>query len=191
MGFGEAPCCRLGAFLDQEFVISPTANRCPGSCADRAGGAVRRDDITGEPLPRRANRRPSSTPPSCWPLAASPRRLEFLGLPAGASVGFVVYHEGIAVNDFRYMAASQALNLDWNDPWYSAFDQPRAAAPVLRTDERLHLRGALRGPQGDHRPAQRSAALRGSRADGPRDHPGGDAGRGAAKVIEFLSEHHP
>jgi hypothetical protein len=26
------------------------------------------------------------------------------------------------VNDFRYLTASQLLNLDWIDPWYSAFD---------------------------------------------------------------------
>ena len=39
-----------------------------------------------------------------------------------AAVGFVIYHKGVAVNDFRYLTAAQRLHLDWNDPWYSAFD---------------------------------------------------------------------
>jgi hypothetical protein len=34
----------------------------------------------------------------------------------------VAYHEGIAVNDFRYLTAGQKLTLDWSDPWYSSFD---------------------------------------------------------------------
>ena len=48
--------------------------------------------------------------------------LHFAG-PPGASVGFVVYHEGIAVNDFRYLGPSQTLHLDWSDPWYSRFER--------------------------------------------------------------------
>jgi hypothetical protein len=36
-------------------------------------------------------------------------------------VGFVAYHDAIAVNDFRYLARSQTLELDWTDPWYTSF----------------------------------------------------------------------
>ena len=57
-----------------------------------------------------------------WPMASLPAQLEFrLALPAAASVGFVAYHETIAVNDFRYLVPSQVLKLDWDDPFYSAF----------------------------------------------------------------------
>lgn len=38
-----------------------------------------------------------------------------------ASVGFVAYHNTVAVNDFRYLSRGMTLNLDWEDPWYSAF----------------------------------------------------------------------
>ncbi|MEH6593458.1 MAG: hypothetical protein V7746_24540, partial [Halioglobus sp.] len=38
-----------------------------------------------------------------------------------ANVGFVAYHNTVAVNDFRYLSRGMALNLDWDDPWYSAF----------------------------------------------------------------------
>jgi hypothetical protein len=38
------------------------------------------------------------------------------------SVGFVLYHRGIAVNDFRFLTSGNTVHLDWLDPWYSAFD---------------------------------------------------------------------
>ena len=37
------------------------------------------------------------------------------------SVGFVAYHKSVAVNDFRFLTPAQTLQLDWQDPWYSAF----------------------------------------------------------------------
>ena len=33
----------------------------------------------------------------------------------------MTYHGGVAVNDFRYLAGEQTVDLDWNDPWYSRF----------------------------------------------------------------------
>jgi hypothetical protein len=85
---------------------------------------IRRDEITGEPLAA------GDEEPETVVFA----RLEFLvrGQPealtiAGAiatraGIGFVLYHEKIAVNDFRYLAQSQTVKLDWIDPWYSAFE---------------------------------------------------------------------
>jgi hypothetical protein len=59
-----------------------------------------------------------------YALEGRPERILFQGVrgPPLASVGFVVYHGGVAVNDFRYMAAGQLLHLDWDDPWYSRFE---------------------------------------------------------------------
>lgn len=37
------------------------------------------------------------------------------------NIGFVVYHKGIAVNDFRFLPSNIVLKLDWEDPWYSSF----------------------------------------------------------------------
>ena len=40
----------------------------------------------------------------------------------GVTYGFVVYHENIPVIDFRYLPYNQKLILDWDDPWYSKFE---------------------------------------------------------------------
>ena len=40
---------------------------------------------------------------------------------AAANIGFVCYHDGVPVNDFRYMSGEVTLDLDWEDPWYSRF----------------------------------------------------------------------
>ncbi len=41
--------------------------------------------------------------------------------PSGSAVGFVLYHRGLAVNDFRYLSGEVTVDLDWKDPWYSQF----------------------------------------------------------------------
>jgi len=41
---------------------------------------------------------------------------------AGVTFGFVVYHKSIPVIDFRFLPYDQKLNLDWDDPWYSKFE---------------------------------------------------------------------
>ena len=64
-----------------------------------------------------------------YPLATRPARLELLppltdaGI-AAATVGFLLYHKGVPVADFRYLSRPEALTLDWADPWYTAFDNP-------------------------------------------------------------------
>ncbi len=41
-----------------------------------------------------------------------------------ASIGFIVYHTSVPVIDFRYLSGPAKLTLDWDDPWYSRFDNP-------------------------------------------------------------------
>ncbi len=41
-----------------------------------------------------------------------------------ASIGFIVYHTSVPVIDFRYLSGPSKLTLDWDDPWYSRFDNP-------------------------------------------------------------------
>jgi len=87
---------------------------------------VERDEVSGEPLPT------SKTEDVLfvvlrYPLRNRPKAL-VLSPPskdgyATADIGFVVYHQGVAVNDFRYLAASERLQLDWDDPFYSRFDR--------------------------------------------------------------------
>jgi hypothetical protein len=39
-----------------------------------------------------------------------------------ANIGFVTYHKKIPVNDLRYLSQPSTLNLNWDDPWYSRFN---------------------------------------------------------------------
>ncbi len=40
------------------------------------------------------------------------------------TIGFIAYHKSVPVIDFRYLGQASKLNLDWDDPWYSRFDNP-------------------------------------------------------------------
>ena len=63
-----------------------------------------------------------------YPLTKQPQTLTFIppldknGLPR-ASIGFLCYHEGVTVVDFRLLGDQNKLHLDWDDPWYSQFDK--------------------------------------------------------------------
>jgi hypothetical protein len=39
-----------------------------------------------------------------------------------ANIGFVTYHKKIPINDIRYLGKKETIHLDWNDPWYSFFE---------------------------------------------------------------------
>lgn len=39
-----------------------------------------------------------------------------------ANIGFIVYHKTIPVNDLRFLGVTETLHLDWEDPWYSIFE---------------------------------------------------------------------
>ncbi|RKZ47284.1 MAG: hypothetical protein DRQ48_10310 [Gammaproteobacteria bacterium] len=38
------------------------------------------------------------------------------------SIGFIAYHKSVPIIDFRYLGQTAKLNLDWQDPWYTKFD---------------------------------------------------------------------
>ncbi len=40
------------------------------------------------------------------------------------TMGFIVYHKAVPVIDFRYLSQKAKLDLDWDDPWYSRFQNP-------------------------------------------------------------------
>ncbi len=62
-----------------------------------------------------------------YPFKNRPKRLTIVppidsrGM-SKASIGFVTYHKGVLINDFRYLSEAATLSLDWDDPWYSTFD---------------------------------------------------------------------
>jgi hypothetical protein len=39
-----------------------------------------------------------------------------------ANIGFVAYHQAVPIIDFRFLGQAATLNLDWQDPWYTKFD---------------------------------------------------------------------
>jgi len=88
---------------------------------------IERDEVSGEPLPKPSDEAVVFVELR-YPLRGQPEQLVF-GPPltddgyAAADIGFVVYHQGIAVNDFRYLSAGEALLLDWVDPFYSRFER--------------------------------------------------------------------
>ncbi len=45
------------------------------------------------------------------------------GLPI-MNIGFIAHHRQVKINDFRYMARSEIVTLNWQDAWYSAFENP-------------------------------------------------------------------
>jgi len=40
------------------------------------------------------------------------------------NIGFIAYHKAVPIIDFRYLAAPARVALDWDDPWYTKFDNP-------------------------------------------------------------------
>ncbi len=40
------------------------------------------------------------------------------------NTGFIAYHQAVPIIDFRYLSAPATVTLDWNDPWYSRFENP-------------------------------------------------------------------
>lgn len=64
-----------------------------------------------------------------YPFDQKPERLTLIPpLDANGNskvtVGFIAYHKGVPVIDFRYLSGPENLELNWNDPWYSQFENP-------------------------------------------------------------------
>jgi hypothetical protein len=88
---------------------------------------VERDEISGDPLPK-ASTEDVVFLELRYPFSGRPTEL-IIEPPltedgyAAADIGFVIYHRGVAVNDFRYLAAAEPLTLDWDDPFYTRFER--------------------------------------------------------------------
>ncbi len=39
-----------------------------------------------------------------------------------ADIGFVAYHRAVPITDFRFLGQPAKLNLNWQDPWYTKFE---------------------------------------------------------------------
>ena len=130
MGLEGAPLGeRLSAFFDQDLVIRADGGPpLPGRVIE-IGPRRRlpRDELTGEPLPvAEGQGEPVVFVVLAYAFGGHPDTLTFHpptadgGFPA-ATIGFITYHKGLPVMDFRYLGAESTLDLDWNDPWFSKF----------------------------------------------------------------------
>ena len=128
LGYGDEPLKdRLSLFLNQDMAIFHEGEPLPGFVRDMGPATrPRRDEITGEELP---------TPEEevvlvigatlIFPFEGKPEALTLMAPSTTglANIGFVLYHLGIAVNDFRFLASGYEVQLDWDDAWYSTFPQ--------------------------------------------------------------------
>jgi hypothetical protein len=78
-----------------------------------------------------------------YPFNGQPKSLTFIppidgnGFPR-TSIGFICYHKGVPVVDFRQLTNENILHLDWDDPWYSAFEK-KALQRNLQSGVRTYL----------------------------------------------------
>jgi hypothetical protein len=59
------------------------------------------------------------------------------GMPR-VTMGFIAYHKNVPITDYRYLVAGERLLLDWDDPWYSTFENP-----ALKRKHKTGLMGFL------------------------------------------------
>jgi len=128
MGFGDAPLeDRLRTFLTEDMPVFADGEPLTAFIQDMSPDTrPLRDAITGEVLPTPEDQAvPVIRATVVFPLQTRPETLTLYAPSATGqgNIGFVLYHKGVAVNDYRYLGSGYTVHLDWDDPWYSAFPQ--------------------------------------------------------------------
>lgn len=64
-----------------------------------------------------------------YPFQGKPESLTFIPPldeegRAIVNIGFIAYHKAVPIIDFRYLGAPAKVNLNWDDPWYTKFENP-------------------------------------------------------------------
>ena len=127
MGYEPEPINeRLKLFFERDLAIYSNGAPLKGHIVSMGPETrVKRDPVTGESMPE------DGTEPEVviaatlmYPFDERPDSLTLAtpGVTGLVGIGFVLYHRGIAVNDFRFLTTGYSVELDWLDPWYSAFD---------------------------------------------------------------------
>jgi hypothetical protein len=127
----ESFVTRLGRFLGEDWTITLSDGTLLAGrvAALEARPRVVRDEVTGERLPAMEKEpEPVVFAVLVYDMPGRPASLIFKP-PQGddarfvsANIGFVVYHMGLPVTDFRYLGGRETVVLDWDDPWYSRFE---------------------------------------------------------------------
>ena len=123
----EAFTSRAVTFLEQDFTVRLDGGPplLPRIRMIEGRPRPRRDEVTGDTIAASGDERIlfvrieydfEGRPDQL--TVRPPRRSDDIA----ASIGFVAYHQGLAVNDFRYLSQEETLEIDWNDPWYSRFE---------------------------------------------------------------------
>jgi hypothetical protein len=118
---------RLQLFTSRDLAIFNNGEPLAGFVR-AMGPATRplRDEVTGEELPTAEQDATLVIGATLvFPFEGRPDSLTLMApVETGlANIGFVLYHQGVAVNDYRYLSSGYTVNLDWEDPWYSSFPQ--------------------------------------------------------------------
>jgi hypothetical protein len=118
---------RVAEFFARDLVIATSEGALPGRLQEIGPRPrERRDAISGEILPVAAEDEETVIAVVLsYQLEGNPAQL-VMRPPRHSpmpNIGFVVYHNTVAVNDFRFLGQPVQLNLNWQDPWYTAFEQ--------------------------------------------------------------------
>jgi len=124
---------RINTFFQQDFTISANDKRLLGKVI-RIGprDRIKRDLITGDAitvLPQQSNKVIFAQ--LVYPFTGKPKTITIKpplkNGRAAAEIGFMTYHQGLHINDFRYLSRAESLTLQWDDPWYSSFNHKNLA----------------------------------------------------------------
>ena len=85
-----------------------------------------RNPFTGQPIPGPPEDKRVLYAELLYPFTVRPETLTIIPPldergRATVSIGFIFYHGGVPVVDYRYLSEPSIVELDWEDPWYSAF----------------------------------------------------------------------
>jgi hypothetical protein len=83
--------------------------------------------MTGRPVPGPLEDKRVLYAELIYPFETKPKQLTIIppleknGM-ASVSIGFTAYHKEAPIIDFKYLSKASTVNLDWEDTWYSAFE---------------------------------------------------------------------
>ena len=118
---------RLRTFFESDWLVRADGQSLVGRIEQLvAAKRVVRDEVTGESLAIQPDDAENVIRVTLlYPLDDRPQTLSICPPrnddQVTANIGFVCYHDDLLVNDFRYLSDVVTLDLDWNDPWYSRF----------------------------------------------------------------------
>ena len=84
---------------------------------------------TGQPIPGPPEDKRVLYAELVYPFSQKPKSLTFIppldeeSKLSKVPIGFMTYHKGAPLHDFRYLSEPSTVELDWADPWYSQFDK--------------------------------------------------------------------